>query len=192
MKNPPLRAPRPLHLVWPASLGLLLAACSHAPTAPQGGPLPAAKGAALQQCETLASAFRFDQTTVDSAAVQAAGALKLGNQPVAEHCLVKGAMFKRKGSDGRDYAIGFEMRLPRDWNGRFYYQGNGGLDGSVQPAQGALGGGPVTGALVQGFAVISSDAGHTGAQTPSSAPSRNRGWTTATRPSPSSRPWPRR
>ncbi|WP_374406169.1 tannase/feruloyl esterase family alpha/beta hydrolase [Hydrogenophaga sp.] len=166
MTNPTLRAPRPVHRVWPVALGLLLGACSHAPTAPQGGPLPAAKGAALQQCETLASAFRFDQTTVDSAAVQAAGALKLGSQPVAEHCLVKGAMFKRKGSDGRDYAIGFEMRLPRDWNGRFYYQGNGGLDGSVQPAQGALGGGPVTGALVQGFAVISSDAGHTGAQTP--------------------------
>lgn len=166
MTNPTLRAPRPVHLVWPAALGLLLGACSHAPTAPLGGPLPAAKGAALQQCETLASAFRFDQTTVDSAAVQAAGALKLGSQPVAEHCLVKGAMFKRKGSDGRDYAIGFEMRLPKDWNGRFYYQGNGGLDGSVQPAQGALGGGPVTGALVQGFAVISSDAGHTGAQTP--------------------------
>ncbi|MBL8387941.1 MAG: tannase/feruloyl esterase family alpha/beta hydrolase [Hydrogenophaga sp.] len=166
MTNPTLRAPRPVHRVWPAALGLLLGACSHTPTAPQGGPLPAAKGAALQQCETLASAFRFDQTTVDSAAVQAAGALKLGSQPVAEHCLVKGAMFKRKGSDGRDYAIGFEMRLPRDWNGRFYYQGNGGLDGSVQPAQGALGGGPVTGALVQGFAVISSDAGHTGAQTP--------------------------
>jgi feruloyl esterase len=75
-------------------------------------------------------------------------------------------MHPRKGSDGRDYAIGFEMRLPQAWNGRFYYQGNGGLDGTVQPAQGALGGGPLTGALLQGFAVISSDAGHTGAQTP--------------------------
>ena len=52
------------------------------------------------------------------------------------------------------------------WNGRFYYQGNGGLDGAVAPALGALGGGPLTGALMQGFAVISSDAGHTGAQTP--------------------------
>jgi len=75
-------------------------------------------------------------------------------------------MHERKGSDGRDYAIGFEMRLPLAWNGRFYYQGNGGLDGSVQPALGALGGGPLTGALMQGFAVISSDAGHNGPQTP--------------------------
>ncbi len=72
---------------------------------------------------------------------------------------------ERKGADGADYAIGFEMRLPKNWNGRFYYQGNGGLDGVVQPALGALGGGPLTGALAQGFAVISSDAGHTGAQT---------------------------
>jgi hypothetical protein len=85
---------------------------------------------------------------------------------VAAHCLVKGSMHRRKGSDGRDYAIGFEMRLPQDWNGRFYYQGNGGLDGNVQPAVGALGGGPLTGALKQGFAVISSNAGHTGPQTP--------------------------
>ena len=60
-------------------------------------------------------------------------------------------MKPRKGSDGRDYAIGFEMRLPQAWNGRFYYQGNGGLDGAVQPAQGALGGGPLTGALAAGL-----------------------------------------
>ena len=68
--------------------------------------------------------------------------------------------------DGKAYAIGFEMRLPKAWNGRFYYQGNGGLDGSVKTADGALGGGPLTGALMQGFAVISSDAGHSGPQTP--------------------------
>ena len=36
----------------------------------------------------------------------------------------------------------------------------------MQPALGALGGGPLTGALMQGFAVISSDAGHSGPQTP--------------------------
>ena len=49
--------------------------------------------------------------------------------------------------------------------GGFGMRGNGGLDGAVRPAEGALGGGPLTGALTQGFAVISSDAGHTGAQT---------------------------
>ena len=33
--------------------------------------------------------------------------------------------------DGKAYAIGFEMRLPDAWNGRFFYQANGGTDGSV-------------------------------------------------------------
>lgn len=167
MKTSSTHRPRALQLVLPASLGLALSACGGLPAGNSAsGPLKAAEGAALQQCETLAAGFRHDNTSIDSAAVQAEGALKIGGKPVAEHCLVKGAMFKRKGSDNRDYAIGFEMRLPKAWNGRFYYQGNGGLDGAVQPAQGALGGGPLTGALVQGFAVISSDAGHSGAQTP--------------------------
>lgn len=129
-------------------------------------PLKAAAGAPLQSCTSLTGQFRFDQTQLDSVVTVAAGGLSLAGKPIAEHCLVKGSMFKRKGTDGQDYAIGFEMRLPQAWNGRFYYQANGGIDGVVQPAQGALGGGPLTGALAQGFAVISSDAGHTSRQNP--------------------------
>ena len=69
--------------------------------------------------------------------------------------------------DGQSYAIGFQMRLPKDWNGRFFHQGNGGLDGFVADATGAVsGGGPTTSALEQGFAVLSSDAGHTPRQLP--------------------------
>ncbi|MDP3251450.1 MAG: tannase/feruloyl esterase family alpha/beta hydrolase [Hydrogenophaga sp.] len=150
----------------PAAIGLALVACSTTPVVPTPAPLKAAVGASLNQCDALVSQFRFEKTVIDSAVTVAMGGLMLAGQPVAAHCLVKGQMHKRKGSDGRDYAIGFEMRLPQAWNGRFYYQGNGGLDGAVRPAEGALGGGPITGALAQGFAVISSDAGHTGAQTP--------------------------
>ena len=62
------------------------------------------------------------------------------------------------------YAIGFEMRLPTAWNGRFFYQANGGIDGSVVTATGPVGPAPLDNALHQGFAVISSDAGHTAAQ----------------------------
>lgn len=127
--------------------------------------LKAATGASLPQCEALVSSLQLPHTRIESAASVAAGAVMQGDKAVPAHCLVKGRMHERKGSDGRDYAIGFEMRLPVAWNGRFYYQGNGGLDGSVQPALGALGGGPLTGALMQGFAVISSDAGHSGPQT---------------------------
>jgi hypothetical protein len=148
----------------------LLSACMSPPGAPNSVPTPArlgpATGAALQACEALAAQFQHPATRIESAAPVAAGGLQLAGRPVAAHCLVKGRMHERKGSDGRDYAIGFELRLPQAWNGRFYYQGNGGLDGNVRPAEGALGGGPLTGALVQGFAVISSDAGHTGPQTP--------------------------
>jgi len=159
--------PHALRIAGAALTGITLAACSSSPTAPAGTKrLSAAVGAPLKTCAGLTQAFRFDQTTVDAVSTVPAGEMKQGTQPVAEHCLVKGAMHKRKGSDGRDYAIGFEMRLPKAWNGRFYYQGNGGLDGSVKTADGALGGGPLTGALMQGFAVISSDAGHSGPQTP--------------------------
>lgn len=78
------------------------------------------------------------------------------------HCIVKGFMNERTGlgfwSEQASYAIGFEMRLPTDWNGRFFYQANGGIDGVVVPAYGDLSGGGS--ALEMGFAVISSDAGH--------------------------------
>lgn len=145
------------------AVGVLMA-CATVQTAAPPVLKPATPGT-LAACTALASTLKLENTRIDSVADMAAGAIKLGERAVAAHCLVKGRMAERKGSDGRDYAIGFEMRLPLAWNGRFYYQGNGGLDGAVVPALGALGGGPLTGALTQGFAVISSDAGHTGAQT---------------------------
>ena len=158
---------RPTRLTLGVGAAALLAACA---SGPRDGGAPArlapATGASLQTCEALASRFSFAETRLDSAASVAAGPVAQGGPAAGAHCLVKGQMRPRKGADGQDYAIGFEMRLPQAWNGRFYYQANGGIDGTVHPAQGALGGGPVTGALTQGFAVISSDAGHTGRQNP--------------------------
>jgi feruloyl esterase len=91
--------------------------------------------------------------------------LTVAGKSIAAHCVVQGSMFKRTSPvDGNTYAIGFEMRLPNNWNGRLFYQANGGLDGSVLPATGDSFGvvaGPDD-ALHQGFAVISSDAGHGG------------------------------
>jgi poly(3-hydroxybutyrate) depolymerase len=118
-----------------------------------------------ESCASWKKSFSFPNTEIKSAKTILADTVKIGGAGVAEHCQVLGAMHKRLGADGRTYEIGFEMRLPKDWNGRFYYQANGGLDGVVSPAFGTLGGGPVTGALSEGFAVISSDAGHIGAQT---------------------------
>lgn len=77
-----------------------------------------------------------------------------------EHCLVRGMLEPRTGVGGHSFGIGFEIRLPTSWNGRFLFQGGGGLDGAVTPAIGMAGSGPT--ALGRGFAVVSTDAGHQG------------------------------
>jgi hypothetical protein len=82
------------------------------------------------------------------------------------HCLVTGNTGTRTGTDGRTYTISFEIRLPVDWNGRFLHQVNGGNDGVVVPALGDRPDGLVSGGrvpLARGFAVLSSDSGHSGA-----------------------------
>lgn len=123
-------------------------------------------GALVGTCEELTTRLAgLPSTTITAATTVAAGSLTVAGQPVGEHCRVLGRAHAHVSPvDGKSYAIGFEMRLPKAWNGRFYHQGNGGIDGSVVPATGATGGGPRTHALLQGFAVLSSDAGHTLAQ----------------------------
>jgi feruloyl esterase len=130
--------------------------------------LSEATGASLSSCTDLASTFSFANTTIRSAVNVEAGTLKEAGTQVAAHCLVKGEMYRRTSPvDGQTYAIGFEMRLPATWNGRFFYQANGGIDGFVATAVGPVNGGPgVTNALQMGFAVISSDAGHAQSQNP--------------------------
>jgi feruloyl esterase len=86
--------------------------------------------------------------------------------PVPAHCRVVGYLDDRVGVDGKDYAIGFELRLPEDWNGRFLFQGGGGNDGVIRPALGNIGTGQTTNALSEGFAVVSTDAGHTAEDAP--------------------------
>lgn len=75
------------------------------------------------------------------------------------HCDLIGTMHERTGSDGQHYAIRFHLRLPEEWNNRFFFQGGGGSDGEIGDAIGRLSGN-VTPALAQGFAVLSQDAGH--------------------------------
>jgi feruloyl esterase len=135
--------------------------------APQQLPqLTQATGASLTACAELATRIAYPDTTILAANPIAAGVLTVGGKPVPAHCQVRGEMLHRTGADGKTYAIGFEMRLPVAWNGRFFYQANGGVYGNVVTATGPVGGGgPLDNALNQGFAVLSSDAGH-GAPTP--------------------------
>ena len=152
-----------------ASLFLIAGLASPATAAPPRGEealqqLSAAQPGTLQECETL-TAFAYPSTTITSVARIAAGAVTNGGRPIGEHCQVRGTMNERVSTfDGQTYAIGFEMRLPTDWAGRFLYQGNGGLDGAIVPALGLTRGGES--GLQMGFAVLSSDAGHNGSQNP--------------------------
>lgn len=75
------------------------------------------------------------------------------------HCRVDGVIDERTGRDGKPYGIGFAVALPANWNGRFLFQGGGGLNGSVQPPLGAGYAGERS-ALARGFAVASTDSGH--------------------------------
>jgi feruloyl esterase len=82
--------------------------------------------------------------------------------PLPPNCRADGVIDQRLGVDGKSYAIGFAVALPDRWNGRFLYQGGGGLNGSIRPPLGSQAAGEVP-ALARGFAVVSTDSGHQGA-----------------------------
>jgi feruloyl esterase len=84
------------------------------------------------------------------------------SQTLPAHCHVAGSFEHRTGVDGREYAIRFALNLPADWNGRFLFQGGGGLNGTVREPVGGQATGDRT-ALERGFAVVSTDTGHQGA-----------------------------
>ena len=78
------------------------------------------------------------------------------------YCRIEGSFERRTGAGGKPYALDFALALPDDWNGRFLFQGGGGLNGTVNPPFGSQAAGD-TPALARGFAVVSTDSGHKGA-----------------------------
>ena len=79
--------------------------------------------------------------------------------PVPAHCEITGVTQERVGAGGQHYAIHFHLRLPFEWNGRFFFQGGGGSNGNLGDALGGYS--PAApAALTQGFAVVSQDSGH--------------------------------
>jgi len=78
------------------------------------------------------------------------------------HCQVSGELDRRTGADGKSYALRFAINLPDAWNGRFLFQGGGGLNGALREPIGAQAAGNES-ALSRGFAVVSTDSGHEGA-----------------------------
>ncbi|WP_211371470.1 tannase/feruloyl esterase family alpha/beta hydrolase [Altericroceibacterium indicum] len=80
---------------------------------------------------------------------------------IPAYCKVEGVINHRTGPDGVEYGIRFAVALPANWNGRFLFQGGGGLNGTVRPPLGTQATGD-TPALARGFAVASTDSGHKG------------------------------
>ncbi|MFL6446739.1 MAG: tannase/feruloyl esterase family alpha/beta hydrolase [Bryobacteraceae bacterium] len=87
------------------------------------------------------------------------GAAAIG--PLPAHCRVDGMINRRKGVDGEEFGIGFDIALPdkNAWNVDFMMQGGGGGNGSVAYPTGANYTGDKP-ALARGFAVASTDTGH--------------------------------
>jgi feruloyl esterase len=56
---------------------------------------------------------------------------------VPSYCRAEGVIDQRVGVEDKPYAIGFAIALPDRWNGRFLFQGGGGLNGTVRPPIGA-------------------------------------------------------
>jgi feruloyl esterase len=149
-----------------ALTALLLASASTAQAPVQPAPSPADEA----RCNAMTGREIRPGVTIASARAVAPSTARIagsapGQGPQAAlpaHCLVEGAIDPHKGADGKDYAIGFALALPFEWNGRFLLQGGGGLNGNVGAPVGpvATGNRP---ALARGFAVISHDSGHKGA-----------------------------
>ncbi|ASK27379.1 tannase/feruloyl esterase family alpha/beta hydrolase [Neisseria chenwenguii] len=145
------------HKILPALLAAV-AAPAFAASAEQCTALKNAKIADTQitkaewSADGSVGADRMSALTGGAAQAQKAGA----------HCVVEGEIGARTGVDGKHYGTKFQLRLPAQWNGRFLFQGGGGVDGFVAPAVGSV---PVrsstaTPALMRGYAVVSMDGGH--------------------------------
>ena len=116
---------------------LLLSACGSdddeaAPPAPVAPVVTAQQACAALSGKTIAGA------TLAAVAVPASGA-------VPTYCKVNGTIAP---------SLNFEMRLPDAWNGKLYYGGGGGYNGSIP--------GLSLPALTQGYASVASDSGHQG------------------------------
>jgi hypothetical protein len=151
----------------------LLAACGGGQSDRLGPPQPvkasvtACTVAAMQ--DAVAALGGELRTTITSASPAPAGSTATGgavstsNPALPEHCVVTGTIDEHRG-DPADTLYGnkFRLRMPTDWNGRLYFMGGGGNNGSVADAVGTFRNQPGQTALTRGYAVIAQDSGHIG------------------------------
>lgn len=129
-------------MILAAMAALLVSACGGSNEAAVEPPpaLPATVTAA-QACSTLVG-----QTLAGAVVTAAATVAATATEPL--YCKVSATIAPQ---------LNLELRLPEQWNGKLYYEGGGGYNGSIPP----LAGGNLA-ALKQGYATVNSDSGHTG------------------------------
>ncbi|KGH05124.1 mono(2-hydroxyethyl) terephthalate hydrolase [Comamonas thiooxydans] len=130
--------------------------------AAQNPPLPLASRAACEafQGNSNSIAWPHRATVVEVATWHEAEPANATAAATPEHCEISGAIARRTGIDGYPYEIKFRLRMPSEWNGRFFMEGGGGTNGSLSAATGSLGGGQTASALSRNFATIATDGGH--------------------------------
>ncbi len=117
-------------------------------------------------CASLAS-FKSPRVEISKAVAMAAG----GRMPIPftappqfvvapAYCSVEGVIGQRIGAGGQPYGIHFALALPDRWNGDFLMQGGAGGNGIVYAPIGLTAAGDKP-ALLRGYAVASTDTGHT-------------------------------
>lgn len=139
-----------------------LTACGGGSDAPEVPAVPLASRAACDALMTGATNMTWPNATtvVEVAAWHDAAPATSSAAALPEHCEISGAIAKRTGIDGYPYEIKFRLRMPSDWNGRFFMEGGGGTNGSLSAAMGSIGGGQTANALSRNFATIATDGGH--------------------------------
>ena len=131
----------------------------------------AANAAAARPCAALLkAAVPGQQVTITKAeAIPAKPGAKVTLNPaippltvdMPAYCRVEGVIEPRTGVGGKPFGLKFALALPDAWNGRFLFQGGGGLNGSVGAPLGQVAAGDKP-ALLRGFAVVATDSGHQG------------------------------
>jgi len=132
-------------LATAVAAALSLAACGHRGEAPG----TVATVGTPQACAALAT-LPADRALPPKTQIRAA-VFEAATEALPAHCRIDGDIDARIGVDGQAYAIGFRLRLPQDWNRRFYMGGGGGINGVlVDPVE----------RMKQGYATIGTDSGH--------------------------------
>ena len=143
------------------------------PTALLNNPDPASGCAALAPLATALSATGM-QVAITSATLKATTTPD-ANGDYQPYCAVVGTinagrvgtMVAGQTAAQTTYAIGFQVNLPSAWNGKLFFSGGGGTDGSIPNTTGTITDGEAVNPLLLGYATASDDSGHNGSNSDS-------------------------